>query len=258
MMQNVKACLCALIIAITCVQCGGPPRPCKPAPKPLPRSPREPGLAGRWTFDAVAGHRACLGDVVHDSSGRRAHGKAFEVGWVTGAHSQAGQFVKPRSRVQIPCTPELNLADAVTIMAWIQPQDVRDESRVIVAKNDEYALRIDNPREGGRISFFVHVGSPAVTWEPRVSSREPPLAGAWTHVAAVWDGQESRLYINGELANTRARSGRSNPNPYPVMIGNWEYPSCHGGSFGGPIDDVRIYQRALTAEEVAAHVAARP
>ena len=46
------------------------------------------------------------------------------------------------------------------------------------------------------------------------------------------------------------RPGYPNPNPYPVMIGNFEYPSCHGGAFGGVIDEVRIYQRALSAEEV--------
>ena len=31
---------------------------------------------------------------------------------------------------------------------------------------------------------------------------------------------------------------------YPIIIGNWEYPSCHGMHFGGAIDEVRIYNYA--------------
>jgi hypothetical protein len=56
--------------------------------------------------------------------------------------------------------------------------------------------------------------------------------------------------VDGKLDGETDRTGRPNPNPYPVMIGNFEYPSCHGGAFGGVIDEVRIHQRALAADEV--------
>jgi len=109
---------------------------------------------------------------------------------------------------------------------------------------------MDKNSEGGRISFFVQVGTPGVTWEPRVSTKAPPTLNAWHHVVATWDGKQLRMYLDGELQAERNRVGLPNPNPYPVMIGNFEYPSCHGGNFGGLIDEVRIYNRAITEREV--------
>jgi hypothetical protein len=83
-----------------------------------------------------------------------------------------------------------------------------------------------------------------------VSSKAPPSPNVWHHVVATWDGAMLRLYVDGELQQERERTGKPNPNPYPVMIGNFEYPSCHGTSFGGLIDEVRIYNRAMGADEV--------
>jgi len=152
--------------------------------------------------------------------------------------------------VRVRRTRALNLGSQLTLEAWIYPKVIGDSSRIIIAKNDEYLLRIDKQPEGGRISFFVHVGSPAVAWEPRVSSKQSPALDHWHHVVATWDGAELSLYLNGQLQQRRERTGSANPNPYPVMVGNFEYPSCHGGNFGGLIDELRIYNRALTPAEV--------
>ena len=205
------------------------------------------GLVAHWKFDEEKGRG------VKDSSGFGNGGEMVGARRVAGKVGRAVSFEAPESFVKIPCSASLNLGDAISIEAWICPRDIGEASRILVSKNDEYALRIDNPREGNRISFFVHVGQPAVTWEPRVSSPEPPKLNVWYQVVVTWDGAESRLYLNGELVSTRKRVGKPNPNPYPVMIGNWEYPSCHGTHFGGVIDEVRIYNRALGAEEVRAH-----
>lgn len=207
----------------------------------------EPGLVAHWRFDEEKGRG------IKDSSGFGNGGEMVGAQRVAGKVGRALSFGTPGSFVKIPYSASLNLGDAISIEAWICPRDTGEASRILVSKNDEYALRIDNPREGNRISFFVHVGQPAVTWEPRVSSQGPPKLNVWHQVVATWDGTESRLYLNGELVGTRKRVGKPNPNPYPVMIGNWEYPSCHGTHFGGLIDEVRIYNRALSAEEVRAH-----
>jgi len=212
-----------------------------------PPSQLEKGLVAWWSFD---GDR---GNVARDSSGRGNHGLIQLATWVEGRIGRGLRFDKDRSLVKIPCKPALNLGSAITIEAWIYPVAPPDVSRVIIAKNDEYALRIDKESEGGNISFFPHVGSPAVAWEPRVSSKKPPSRNSWHHVAAVWDGQVERLYLDGILQAERERTGRSNPNPYPVIIGNWEYPSCHGTCFGGVLDEVKIWNRPLSAEEVQQH-----
>lgn len=208
---------------------------------------KEKGLVGWWRFDEKKGY------VVKDYSGLGNHGKIFKAKRVTGKFGGALSFEEKGSYVKIPCSPNLNLGDALTLEAWIYPKDISEESRVIISKNDEYILRIDRPSEGNKISFFVHVGSPAVSWEPRVSSIEVPSLNEWHHIVGVWDGENLYLYVNGNLVNKRVRIGKPNPNPYPVMIGNWEYPSCHGTNFGGIIDEVRIYNRALSEEEIKLH-----
>lgn len=214
-------------------------------------APRFLGLVGSWSFDHDRGN------VIRDESGCGNHGLAVQAPHVAGKVGLALRFAQPQSHVKVWCAPELNLGSSVTLEAWIFPVAPGPASRVIIAKNDEYALRIDKRSEGGRLSFFPHVGRPAVTWEPRVSSRTPLSAGVWHHVAAVWNGRWERLYVDGRLEAEKSRTGQPNPNPYPVMIGNWEYPSCHGTCFGGLIDEVRIWSRPLTAREITAHAASR-
>jgi len=200
--------------------------------------------AAWWSFEDADALR------VRDVSGRRHEGRAFAVRRTRGVKGTAYVFGADRSRVVVPSAPDLQLGRAITLTAWVLPGPPTGESRVIVSKNDEYALRIDNPREGGRLSFFVHVGRPGVTWEPRVSTVLPVGDGRWHHVAAVWDGTELRLYVDGVQRSRRPRTGRSYPTPYPVVIGNWEYRSCHGGRFAGAIDEVGIFGRALSEAEI--------
>jgi beta-galactosidase len=192
-----------------------------------------------------------------DTSGLEQRARATEVEWVKGHIGRGLRFADAASAVRISRRRSLSLDEAITLEAWVLPGPSSDESRIIIAKNDEYLLRIDKAPEGGRVSFFVHVGSPAVTWEPRVCCTSPLTPGVWHHIAGTWDGRKLRLYVDGEPEGETDRAGHPNPNPYPVMIGNFEYPSCHGGAFGGVIDEVRIYRRALRPEQVRKRVGKR-
>ena len=202
------------------------------------------GLVAAFDFNEPGGTG------VIDGSPFGHNGRLWHADRVPGLRGEALAFTRPDAVVRIPRRRQLNLGDAITLEAWIKPGPPDANSHIIIAKNDEYLLRLDKQPEGGHISFFVHVGSPAVAWEPRVSSKAPPTAGVWHHVVGTWDGAMLRLYLDGELQQEQARTGKPNPNPYPVMIGNFEYPSCHGTAFGGLIDEVRIYNRAMSGEEV--------
>lgn len=201
---------------------------------------RERGLVAHWKFDRKGGKR------IRDSSGLGNHGTVYGARRIEGKEGRALLFDSPRAYVKIPSRKSLSLDRALSIEAWIRPQDLSKGSRTILSKHDEYALRIDNPEEGNKLSFFVHVGTPAVKWEPRVSSVTRPTLNRWQKVLAVWTGSELRLYIDGTLVSTQRRFGRPNPNPYPLMIGNWEFPSCHGIHFMGSIDEVKVYNYAKT------------
>jgi len=77
----------------------------------------------------------------------------------------------------------------------------------------------------------------------------------WTYVAATFDGSAAILYINGEFEKADYTiSGTIRDNDRPVLIGASEFWTPR--FFDGIIDEVRIYNRSLTAEEILAHASA--
>jgi len=77
----------------------------------------------------------------------------------------------------------------------------------------------------------------------------------WTHLATTFGGGRQRLYINGVMVVDRALAGTIVPptgpaQNRPLHIGNSNASISEG--FNGLIDEVRIYNRALTAAEITA------
>ncbi|MFF2149050.1 LamG domain-containing protein [Kitasatospora sp. NPDC058190] len=88
-----------------------------------------------------------------------------------------------------------------------------------------------------------------------------PNEGQWTHLLGVSDAasQKLRLYINGTLvAETDYVQTTPWPNPGPVQIGAISREGKNGDFFDGDIDDVRLYDRVVTASEAADMVKQRP
>ena len=74
----------------------------------------------------------------------------------------------------------------------------------------------------------------------------------WTHLAMTYDGSVQRLYVNGVLAGTHAQTGNMAVGNQPLRIGgNGSFP---GEFFKGLIDEVKVYNRALTAAEILAEM----
>jgi hypothetical protein len=78
--------------------------------------------------------------------------------------------------------------------------------------------------------------------------------GNWHHVAFTYDGTYKKMYIDGALASTYNYTATLNNNSYNVSLGyNLEYTPAE---FSGSLDDVRIYDRAITSTEVGNDMAA--
>ena len=72
---------------------------------------------------------------------------------------------------------------------------------------------------------------------------------AWTHLATTWDGGTWRLFVNGVQAGVRQFSGSIGQSAQPLLIGGnaiW-----NDEWFQGQIDELRVYNRALTPTEIA-------
>ena len=70
---------------------------------------------------------------------------------------------------------------------------------------------------------------------------------AWTHLATTFDGAVVRLYVNGALAASTSVSGSMAASTGVLRIGG---NSIWGEWFAGLIDEVRVYNRALSAGEI--------
>ena len=73
------------------------------------------------------------------------------------------------------------------------------------------------------------------------------LLGAWTHLAVTYDGASLKLYVNGSQVGSKAQSGPIPTSTGPLRIGG---NTIWGEYFAGLIDEVRVYNRALSAAEI--------
>ncbi len=73
------------------------------------------------------------------------------------------------------------------------------------------------------------------------------LPNTWTHLATTYDGTTQNLYVNGALVASRPQAGAVVTAPNPLHIGG---DSIWGEYFSGIIDEVRIYNRALSQAEI--------
>ncbi len=192
---------------------------------------------GVWLFDEGGG------DVASDLSGNKHDGKIENTKWVDGKFGKALLF-EGNGAVTVQSTDKLNLGNQITMMAYFNTQALSDWHQII-AKNNQYLLRIDPPGEGTKMSAFVNLNG---GWEPRASSENIPEKNIWIHLAATYDSGTKKLslYVNGKLSGESNRDGKPTANNDPVTFGHWG-----GGSrFRGIIDDVAIFNVALSAADI--------
>ena len=79
--------------------------------------------------------------------------------------------------------------------------------------------------------------------------------GVWVHLAANYDSQVMKIYMNEEECGYLARTGTVNPNDFHLCLGSFEQE--HEAHFVGKLDEPKLYDRALTADEIRKHAQSR-
>ena len=225
----------------------------------------ETGLVGYWKMDETSWD-GTAGEVI-DSSGNNNHGTAKN-GTNTSAGGKIGRcgyFDGSDDYVAIGDTDDLSFGNALTdspfsIFVWVK---VNDTTTVpILGKGDavsanllEWILSTDGDDKWG-LRLYDERGDRSI-W--RVSNNAlTSYEGQWIQLAATYDGNGSngiKLYLNGnEITSTAGSIGTyiaMHNLAVPVRIGAF-LPSCptYGSYANGLIDDVRIYNRSLSPEEV--------
>ncbi|HUS48384.1 MAG TPA: LamG domain-containing protein [Phycisphaerae bacterium] len=207
------------------------------------------GLVALWSGDAHA----------NDSTVQN-HGAAKGVTYTKdrhGASDSAFMFVGG-GLVTVPDSDGLDTDQSFTITAWIMPksyQVAKGGEPCIIGKWDETAREIGDYyiclNSKGRMRFAVGPG-PGRGDQDGLTTRAAVPRDSWTHLAATFDRGQFGLYMNGKLAG-RGVSGKvkhASLEEYPhddVIIGG-AWNDRH--NFEGAIDDVAIWNRALSAEEI--------
>jgi hypothetical protein len=182
------------------------------------------------------------GTIVHDVSANANNGTLQGgAAWTaSGKYGNAILFNGTNGYVNVANAPSLQLASALTLEAWINPSLLNGVWRDVIYKaNDNYYLVADStsskPATGGSTFGGALFGTGALT------------TNTWTHLAGTYDGITVRLYVNGVQVSSRAQTGPIAVSANPLQIGG---DSVYGQYFQGSIDEVRVYNRALSAAEI--------
>lgn len=138
-------------------------------------------------------------------------------------------------------------SDFTTISFWVKPDELPATGEVFLLSNGGWQTR-------WKISMPDH-GKPVFTTNATsgisdMDSGTPLTVGQWKHVVMVHNGTQDKIFFNGVLVNSKNVSGALNDTKYPLGIG---YNAVDGGNnFKGSLDEVEIYNRALSDSEVAA------
>ena len=172
--------------------------------------------------------------------------KTKDVTWVTGIEGLALNLPGTSDRFAIaPNSASLNITAAITIAAWIRPIDV--STRTILGKTspDGYELSINKTN---KVEFEFNTTTNGATYRIVSNTNYPSNATTWMHVAATFDGTTSKIYINGIQDN----SITYNPVTIKTNTSGLFIGSLNGsGRWKGGLDDVRLYNGALTAAEIS-------
>jgi hypothetical protein len=199
-------------------------------------------LVGYWKFDEGNGTTA------YDSSGNGNNGTLVNgPTWVDGKSGKALSFDGIDDYLDAGNGPSLQFGNNFTLEAWIKPNNMVGETLLI----SKYG---SNPPGG----FYFETGAHALLllayfngtdWTYAGSSVSTMKLNRWNHIVVTMNDTKTSYYINGLLTGT-ADNVQMTPNAVnDLNISSASFP------FNGTIDEVKIFNRALSAEEVWAEFA---
>jgi hypothetical protein len=213
-----------------------------------PFSERRP--LARWAFDEIEG------TIASDSAGTR-HGTLSTAGAGFTSDGVRGNALR-LNRAQggyVNMGEDLFVSGAFTLVAWVktEPNDAT-ETMVVAGKHaagtvNGYYLALNRSGFIGEPGKALFVASDPAGEE--LISLSDINDGEWHQVVAVYaHGLEKRLYIDGQPAEVSGPTTQIVPNSAPFLVGGVKVAGTAQGFFNGWIDELQIYDRALTDPEI--------
>lgn len=193
------------------------------------------GLVAEWNFDSETN------DVARDSSGQGHAGKIF--GATRTKHGNGFTLDLDGKDDYVDCgsNAALGISGPVTVEAWLKPtRKAFGEATLFGTGMAGYVLTYYNTEI---CIFYIGSGGNSVRGKLNLH--------AWNHVVASFDGQRMRMWVNGQKTGDRESKHKTYSPDGHIMIGmrgRADLPR-----FQGPVDAMRVYNRALDAKEAIAH-----
>jgi len=179
---------------------------------------------------------------VLDSSGNGYTGTGTNITYVSGINGSAFSLNGVSSKISTSIMPT---KDPCSISFWYNIQGGAAVVRMVaVTKN----ATLDNLMD-------VYISSPSSVAQHfplgSVFSTNSAMTGVWTHVVGVFSSSSTKLYINGKLNNTANTGVYSLPSVSDLQIGYVNYDGTDRQFFSGFMDDVLIFDKELTLDDIS-------
>jgi hypothetical protein len=202
------------------------------------------GLVAYWNFNEGTNN------TLYDQTDYNNDGTIYGADWVSGIEGSALKFNDSSDIVyNIPSSWDDNIGDVFTIASWIKwdgPTGTR--YYIFDGRDDRWDM-------AGFILYIDESNKLNMEWSESgasVTSNSSIPAGVWTHVAIVFDGTMDyfKIYINKMLDKTVSTNATHRNSNHPAAIGNNHWMDGNWRPFHGIIDELRIYNIALTQDNI--------
>lgn len=192
-------------------------------------------IVSYWALDENSGTQ--IFDAIGDNDGNLSSGT-----WTNGISGSALEFDGTSGVVVIPQSENLDILEQVTLTAWAKPYENKEAK--IAQKGDWDGFNLGLGKWYGWKAHLMmdDMNDHSIEWDQGV-----PLMDEWYFLAMTYDGQNFKLYVNGTLRSSMALTGNLKNNSRDFCIGSDNNAQKH---FNGVIDEVGVYNTALTAQEI--------
>ena len=200
----------------------------------------EKGLVGYWNFDEGKG------DIVKDLSGNGNDGTIHGAVATAGKIGQALSFDGVNDYVTVGNIASLNFAGDFTIEAWIYPkglggyQTIAGKQNIAGSSKKEYGFYTS-------VNSLYFVANDGSGDDGKVEANITISNNKMYHIVGVRDNNVIKMFVNGVQQDDTALTSGSVGDDYPFRIGTRATLTLF---FNGIIDEVKVYNRALSAQEI--------
>lgn len=190
------------------------------------------------------------GNMAYDKSGYGNHGTIHGAQRVRSLGRWGLEFDGVDDYVEVPFSSSLDFGGitdlTVEMLCLLRSKDAERYT----GRENQFLIGYDSIDDSW--AWWLYIGG-AWTGLRGLEKTFTPKTGEWVHLCGVYDGSEMRMYVNGELDRSKARTGGLNDVDTMIAIGR--RGETDRNYWDGLIALVRIYNRALTEREVKANYA---